>query len=67
MTTPRFETFLARLYTDEAFRARVLADPHAEAQRAGLSQEQAEAIAHLDRPGLGFAVRSLAKKRFQSS
>ncbi|MBM3793572.1 MAG: hypothetical protein FJW31_05795 [Acidobacteria bacterium] len=63
MTTPPFEAFLARLYTDAAFRERVMADPRGEAQRAGLSAEQSEAIARLDRPGLGFTARSLEKKK----
>ena len=63
MNTPQFEAFLARLYTDAAFRESVLADPRGEALRAGLTEEQAEAIARIDRPGLGFTVRSLEKKR----
>lgn len=67
MNTPQFEAFLARLYTDAAFRERFLADPRGEALRAGLNDDQAAALARIDRPGLGFAVRSLAKKRLRFS
>ena len=63
MSTPAFEAFLARLYTDAAARARFLAEPEAEACRAGLSPDQCRALAAIDRTGLEMAARSLARKR----
>jgi hypothetical protein len=61
--TPSFEQFLARLYTDPAARARFLADPRAEAARAGLSSGQSRALEAIDRIGLKLAARSFAHKR----
>lgn len=49
MSTPELEAFLARLYTDPDFRARVLADP--------------EASAGLDISGLLCLARSLEAKK----
>lgn len=63
MTTPQFEAFLARLYTDAAFRERVLANPRREALLGGLDETQAEAIVSIDRVALGFATRSFDRKR----
>jgi len=63
MNSPRFETFLARLYTDAALRERFLADPRGEALRAGLDETQAAALAKIDIAGLGFAARSFGRKR----
>ncbi len=63
MNTAALEAFLARLYTDDALRERFLADPQAEAQRAGLSAAEAEALAAIDRIGLELNVRSLNRKR----
>ena len=58
-----FEQFLAKLYTDPAFRARFLAAPQAEAARAGLPAEQCRALSAIDRVGLQMAARSFAHKR----
>ena len=59
----RLENFLARIYVDPAARARFLADPQAEAARAGLPEEQCRAIENIDRIGLEMAARSFAHKR----
>ena len=42
---PTLESFLARLYTDAAARARFLEDPRGEAARAGLSEAEQERLA----------------------
>ena len=63
MNSPRFEAFLAQLYTDAAARERFVADPRGEAKRAGLTEPQCEALAAIDIAGLGFAARSFEKKR----
>lgn len=57
------ETVLARLYVDAEARARFLADPWAESQRHGLSPEDADALARIDRVGLVMAANSYAAKR----
>lgn len=63
MNTPALEVFLARVYTDPEVRARFLADPCAEAARAGLTDEQCRALARVDRTGIEMAARSFARKR----
>ena len=63
MTTPAFETFLARIYVDAEYRGRFLADPRGTAQRAGLSKAECEALAAIDRVGLEMAAESFARKR----
>ncbi len=65
MTTPRFEAFLARLLVDAVARRKFLADPKGEAVRAGLSPQEAESLAAMDRVGLALAARSFARKREQ--
>jgi hypothetical protein len=60
---PEFETFLARLYTDAQLRARVLADPRGEAERAQLTVEECAALERIDRVGLEMSARSFAHKR----
>jgi len=58
------EAFLARLYVDERLRARFLADPIGESQRAGLDAETAQRLAReIDREGLELAAASFAHKR----
>ncbi|HEX6096482.1 MAG TPA: hypothetical protein VF432_09180 [Thermoanaerobaculia bacterium] len=57
------EAFLARLYVDDAFRARFLADPAGEATRAGFDAATAERLANIDRVGLQLAAESFARKR----
>lgn len=60
---PEFETFLARLYTDEQLRASFLADPRAEAERQRLTNEECQALERIDRIGLELSARSFAHKR----
>ncbi len=63
MTTPGFEAFLALIYTDREARRRFLADPLGEAARAGLTLDEAHALAGVDREGLKLAARSFERKR----
>ena len=63
MTTPAFEAFLAKLYTDLDFLRRFYADPQGEAQRAGLSPLECAALAEVDKAGLNAAASSFRKKR----
>ena len=63
MNSPRFEAFLASLYTDAGARERFMADPQGVAARAGLDAAQIEALAAMDFTGLAFAARSFEKKR----
>jgi putative modified peptide len=60
---PNFERFLAKLYTDDAFRARFLRDPAEAVAAQKLTAEQAKAVATIDTIGLAFAARSFAAKR----
>ena len=63
MKTEQFEAFLAKLYVDDQARARFLADPRAEANRAGLTSEQCNALESIDTVGLQLAADSFARKR----
>lgn len=63
MSTPAFEAFLARLYTDAPLRARVLADPRGAAREAGLTPADGEALARIDREGLALAAEMFLHKR----
>jgi hypothetical protein len=63
MNTPALERFLATIYVDAEARARFLADPRGEAMRAGLSDEQSQALESIDRVGLKMAAQSYARKR----
>jgi hypothetical protein len=63
MSATRFEAFLAKLYVDESARAKFLTDPHGEAMKAGLSQQEVEAIEKIDRVGLELFTQSLERKR----
>lgn len=63
MTTPAFETFLARLYTDDQLRARFLHNPERTAREAGLNDSEVAALQSIDREGLALASRSFAAKR----
>jgi hypothetical protein len=63
MSAGNFEAFLARIYVDPDARARFLADPHDEAQKGGLTEEECEALVNIDRVGLEFAAQSFARKR----
>ena len=63
MNSPALEQFLAKIYVDPVARACFLAAPRAEAARAGLSEEQCQALETSDRTGLEMAARSFAHKR----
>ena len=63
MSASRFEAFLARLYVEESVRAKFLADPRGEALKAGLTAQEVEAIAKIDRVGLELLATSLERKR----
>ncbi len=63
MTGPAFEALLARIYVDDAFRARFLLDARGVAAEAGLSAEECEALEKIDREGLELAAASYARKR----
>jgi hypothetical protein len=63
MSAPALEAFLARIYVDAEARTRFLADPRGEAARAGLTPEECDALARIDRVGLDLCARSFARKR----
>ncbi|MGK5061280.1 hypothetical protein [Janthinobacterium sp. LB3P112] len=63
MSSPALETYLARLYTDDALRAAFMLDPRAQALLHGLSPQEAEAMAAMDRIGLQMAAASYRAKR----
>jgi len=63
MSSPALETYLARLYTDDALRAAFLLEPRAQALLHGLSPQEAEAMAAMDRVGLQMAAASYRSKR----
>ena len=61
------ERIMARLLTDATYRERFLADPVMVAREAGLTTEEATAIAALPMPDLRTAARSYAHKRAAES
>ena len=63
MSSPAFEAFLARLYTDEHLRLRCLASAAHVAREYGLSGEECRALEAIDRDGLILAAESYARKR----
>jgi hypothetical protein len=63
MSAAALEAFLARLYVDEALRARFARDPGGEARRFGLADEEARALAAVDLDDLARAAASFAHKR----
>jgi hypothetical protein len=63
MTGPRFEAFLARIYTDSRARAAFLNDRRVEARRFELSAEETDALMKIDRAQLESAARSFESKR----
>lgn len=65
MSASGFEAFLAKIYVDERARARFLADPSAEATKAGLTPQEVEAVERIDRVGLELISKSLERKRLR--
>ena len=63
MSPSHLEAFLARIYVDERARAKFLADPRAEATKAGLTAQQVEDVVKIDRDGLELFARSLERKK----
>ena len=63
MSTARFEAFLAKIYVDENARARFLADARGEALKAGLTDQEVDAVVKIDRVGLELLAKSLERKR----
>lgn len=63
MSSPALETYLARLYTDDALRAAFLLAPRAQALLHGLSPQEADAMAAMDCIGLQMAAASYRAKR----
>jgi len=65
MNSPLFEAFLAKIYVDAKARTKFLSDPSGEAERAGLSPEEGQALQNIDWVGLKLASRSFEKKRLR--
>ena len=63
MSSPRFEAFLARLYSDSEFLSRFMRAPEKVSREAGLSRREQSAAAAIDRAGLLMAARSYELKR----
>lgn len=63
MSSPALEACLAKLYTDDAVRQAFLDEPHAQALLHGLTPQEAEAMAAIDRIGLQMAAASFRAKR----
>jgi len=63
VTSPEFESFLARLYVDSTMRKAFLAHPEQVAREAGLDAASCAALARIDRQGLELAAKSYAQKR----
>ena len=63
MSSQRFETFLARLYSDGPFLQRFLQSPELVAREAGLDPREQRAALDIDEAGLLMAARSYEYKR----
>lgn len=63
MSARAAETLLARLYSDDALRARFLSAPLVVAAEAGLDTEEARAFAAVDASSLQLAAHSYTRKR----
>ena len=63
MSSPRFEAFLARLYSDPGFLGRFMRAPEEVSREAGLDLREQAAVAAIDRAGLLMAARSYELKR----
>lgn len=67
MSAALFEAFLAKIYVDAKARTLFLADPLGEATRAGLNDDEAQALQKIDWVGLKLASKSFEKKRLRHS
>ena len=65
MSAQLFEAFLARIYVDAKARKEFFSDPMGEAERAGLSLEEAQELQRIDWVGLKLASSSFEKKRLR--
>jgi hypothetical protein len=63
MSSPRFEAFLARLYSDAELLNRFMRAPGEVTREAGLDLREQRAAAAIDRAGLLMAARSYELKR----
>jgi hypothetical protein len=63
MSSLRFETFLARLYSDRAFLEHFMRTPERATEEAGLDSREQQAALAIDRAGLLMAARSYELKR----
>lgn len=63
MSAQNMEALLARLYVDAAARARFQADPHGEARKAGLTEEECRSLEKMDWVGVEMAAHSFAVKK----
>ena len=63
MSSQRFETFLARLYSDGRFLERFLRSPEVVVREVGLDPREQRAAIDIDRAGLLMAARSYEYKR----
>jgi hypothetical protein len=61
------EALLARVYTDAETRRRFLADPQAEARRAGVGEVECASLTDIDAKGLALAAESFAAKRARAA
>jgi hypothetical protein len=61
------EAFLAKIYVDQAARARFLSDPRGEAFKAGLAEEEIRALENIDEVGLSLMAASLERKNLTKS
>lgn len=66
MSVPKLEAFLARIYVDQEMRERFLNAPEDESNRAGLSNEECEAVKKIDLIGLELMATSLKRKKERS-
>ncbi len=63
MTSPAFEAFLAKLYTDETFRNGFLENPAEAGRSFGLDEAEIAELNSLDLTGLELAAESFSRKR----
>jgi len=63
MSSPRFEAFLARLYSDPEFLSCFMRAPEQAGREAALDSREQAAAAAIDRAGLLMAARSYELKR----